>query len=166
MKTSVIRALEKGIMTSTKGVSSIVCTVLADHMQLPIMAFSKRGVYWDRLWLKRIPVECFPQIKEWWNVDRVTFRIDNPEKAMHYLKSAYYKSAFDMPSWLEKSEFTTPPIAKIETSLEIFSNKNLELFDAIAKHYTKTEEYQEKIKYLIPLIKDGSTITIKQNWRV
>jgi hypothetical protein len=158
MTSSIVTALKTGIMTSTRGVSATMYSILADHAQLPIMAFSKRGVYWDKLWLKRVPAECLPQIQEWWKVDRISLRMNDPDKWAQYSNSSWGKRVLQMPEWLD----TTLNIE--HETIDILSTKNLDLFHAISEHYTKTDEYQEKIQQLIPLVKAGSTVTIKQIW--
>ena len=161
MTSSIVTALKTGIMTSTKGMSSTMYSILADHAKLPIMAFSKRGVYWDKLWLKRVPAECLPQIRDWWSVDRVSLRMNDPDKWAQYSNSSWGNRTLQMPDWLSEDRITA---RRTTETIEILSTKNLDLFHAISEHYTKTEEYQEKIQQLIPLVKAGSTVTIKQNW--
>jgi hypothetical protein len=165
MKNAIVTALKTGIITSTRGVASTIYTILADQAQLPIMAFSKRGVYWDKLWLKRVPAECLPQIRNWWKVDRITLRMNDPERWAQYSKTSWGDRVLVEPDWMSDDKDKIAARMTLET-VDILSTKNLDLFHAISEHYTKTEEYQEKIQQLIPAIKAGSTVTIKQNWSI
>ena len=148
---AIIRAFDKGYLTSVRGEGALYHSLLADQVKLPIMQFSKKGKWWDTLYLKNIDTRCIPQLSEWWQADRVMFRLENPEQWNDYTQRNAHgsyrhwrgKELCEEPNW--KEEIKTGK----QFQVGIFGGKELEMFDLVAKVYTSTDEYKEKKEKLI-----------------
>jgi hypothetical protein len=159
---AVIKAFNKGYLTSVRGEGALYHSLLADQVKLPIMQFSKKGKWWDTLYLKNIDTRCIPQLSEWWQADRVMFRLENPEQWNNYTSknsSGRYshwrgKELCEEPNWEEEIK------TEKQFSVGIFGGKELEMFDLIAKVYTSTDEYKEKKEKLIHMIEAQETIKV------
>jgi hypothetical protein len=159
---AIIRAFDKGYLTSVRGEGALYHSLLADQVKLPIMQFSKKGKWWDTLYLKNIDTRCIPQLSEWWQADRVLFRLENPDQWNQYTSknpSGRYshwrgEALCEEPDWEE--EIKTGK----QFNVGIFGGKELEMFDLIAKVYTSTDEYKEKKEKLIHMIEAQETIKV------
>ena len=76
---ALVRAFKVGYLPSISGEGALYHAVLSDQIKIPIMQFSKRGSYWDSLHFKNFDTRYIPQLSEWWQVDRVAYRLSNPE---------------------------------------------------------------------------------------
>lgn len=159
VKSSVIKALHTGMMTADSGAAATTYNILCDAFSLPLMAFSiRKGFY---VMTKHIPAAATPLLKEWWNVDRVSFRMEKPEEWAKYQKNHYFRKFTIMPSWIENEHSSTgTDFLRILTSgisrTVIASN-----FLKIAQTYCNEPEYKNKVAPIIEQIAASSIIKIQ-----
>ena len=167
---AVAKAFNKGYLTSVRGEGAMYHSLLADQVGLPIMQFSKKGKYWDTLYLKNIDTRYIPQLSEWWNADRVLFRLEKPEQYLEYTTPrtnvhGTYKhwrmDDFKEPNWKEEIEKTYRNGSNKIMQVGIYGGKDLAMFDLIAEAYKSTDEYKEKKEKLIRMIEAQETIKVK-----
>lgn len=162
---AVIKAFDKGYLPSVRGEGALYHSLLADQVGLPIMQFSKKGKYWDTLYLKNMDSRCIPQLSEWWQADRVLFRLEKPEEYLQYTSKRstghndnyYYHwrhGDFIEPDWEKQVA------QKDQWHVAIYGGKELEMFDLVAKVYTSTEDYKEKKEKLIHMIESQETLKV------
>jgi hypothetical protein len=126
------------------------------------MQFSKKGKWWDTLYLKNMDTRCIPQLSEWWQADRVMFRLEHPEEWNNYTakrtNGGYQhwrgQELLEEPNWEEHIKTGK------QFQVGIFGGKELEMFDLVAKVYTSTDEYKEKKEKLIHMIEAQETIKV------
>jgi hypothetical protein len=165
---AVIKAFDKGYLTSVRGEAAMYHAVLADKLGLPIMQFSKKGKWWDTLYLKNMDARCIPQLSEWWQTDRVLYRLENPEDYNKIISTKNDR----YPDWRCKDYLLEPDWQhKVKSShkeafhIRILGGKELEMFDLIAKEYVKTDEYKENKEKLIHMIESKEVIKVNYEFR-
>jgi len=166
VKNTVIRALTHGAMPFDSGTAATAYSILSDAFSLPAMFFSTRSTYSHSLAVKRLPAEATKPLAEWWHVDRVTFRMDEPEKWSGYTSQAerhtFYKKRTTMPNWMseERAMNGTEYIPILCEKHK--GDKSLQTsFLTIAKAYSDTQEYKDKVAPIIEKVQSGSIVQIK-----
>jgi hypothetical protein len=166
VKNTVIRALTHGAMPFDSGSAATTYSILSDAFDLPAMFFSTRGTYSNSLAVKRLPAEATKPLAEWWNVDRVTFRMERPEDWNSYVtqsnRHTYYKNRIVMPYWISEGcgmkglEYI--PILCSKTKGDKATQTH---FLTIAKAYSDMQEYKDKVAPIIEKVKSSSIVQIK-----
>ena len=153
---AVIRAFERGIIDSTSGQSAIYVAILADRYKIPMIAFSKKGKYWESLHMRNLPDGANELLADWWKADRVMWRMENPTEWEDYVKRAerwdHYDDYVNEPT--DWSKYTH------KGSIRIMGTKDVACFEPIAQLYRETEDYRTKAQTVIQLIKEGSSVDV------
>jgi hypothetical protein len=147
---TLVKSLRTGILQSTTGQVATYHAIIIDHLKLPAIAFSKRGRYWDRLFIRNAPVSYKEGLKEWWNLDRVTYRMENPSEWQELCETPWRKQATVEPDWGRLHSM----------SIDILSTKNLDVFENIVAKSITNESYLNKINEVIRLIEAGTTLNV------
>lgn len=159
-KNAVKRAIKSGMLQSTTGQAATYMAIIADYAKLPIMAFSKKGQYWNSLHLRHMPMEASQGLSEWWQTDRVLYRLEKPEEwgnavrqYEEYKHHTWYGDVVVEPDWAVR-------LKKANTSVRIVGTKDLNVFEPVAQLYIHTDDYKTKAETLIQLIDEGATINV------
>lgn len=152
MQSAVINALSNGgLIFANSGLAATTLNMLSDAYDLPLMSMSIRTRWYSNLSLKRIPADCIEELTNWSKVDRVTYRMEDPE------------------GWEKK-----PHWKKEEPSFEFLTNRNhighiysfsknakmhKELLTAATRVYANTEEYKAKVAPIIETVKQKKCLT-------
>lgn len=147
---AVIKSLRSGIIESTSGKAATYHDIIVDKLNVPALAFSKRGRYWDRLFVRNAPLSFKEGLREWWNLDRVTFRMEHPDQYQDMAATPWRSSELKEPDWGRLNSM----------SMSILGTKNLDVFNSIVKDVIADQEYIDKIESVIPLIKEGRILVI------
>jgi len=174
-KKAVIKAFEIGYLPSVRGEAALYHSLLADQIGLPIMQFSKKGKWWDTLYLKNMDTRYIPQLSEWWQADRVLFRLEKPEEYLEYTRArdnhgrsyTHWRSGdFVEPEWeKEIKNRSSKNNSNRIMQVGIYGGKELAMFDLIAKAYTSTDEYKEKKEKLIHMIETDETLRVNYQFK-
>lgn len=162
-KNAIKRGLKRGFLDSTTGQAATYMAILADHVDIPMMAFSKKGRYWNALFMRNLPATTAPALSDWWKVDRTLYRLEKPDEWNEALKrcedypSAYtwYGEICNEPDWNEL-------LSKDRDTVRIIGTKELNAFEPIAESYLQTEDYKAKALTIIELIDSGATLNVTQ----
>ena len=161
VKNTVIKALTQGAIPFDSGVAATAYTILCDAFGLPMMAYSNRNEY--SLAVKRLPAEATKPLAEWWNVDRVTFRMEQPEEwnswVSQEIRHSFYKKRTTMPYWVSEGQ------ANVRTDhIPILTRNNKSIqtsFLTIAKTFSDTQEYKDKVAPIIEKVQSGAIVQLK-----
>ena len=161
VKNTVIKALTQGAIPFDSGVAATAYTILCDAFGLPMMAYSNRTTY--TLTVKRLPAEATEPISQWWNVDRVTFRVEHPEEWHSWvsqdIRHSYYRKRTTMPDWIRDGQAT---VGTDHIPILTQNNKSIQAsFLAIAKTFSDTQEYKDKVAPIIKKVAAGAIIQLK-----
>lgn len=158
-KTTVKNALMTGIIQSTTGQAATYHAIICDHLQIPTLAFSKKGRYWESLHMKYVPEAAADKLSEWWQADRVMYRLEKPDEWNDYVERAknynWYGEITEEPNWTDK-------LGCKLSRIRIMGTKTLDRFEEIALCFTKDDEYKAKALKAIQLINEGETIHVQQ----
>ena len=160
---ALVRAFKVGYLPSISGEGALYHAVLSDQVKIPIMQFSKRGSYWDSLHFKNFDTRYIPQLSEWWQVDRVAYRLSNPEgweEASKSKTSWKYGEFCQEPDWKKQIE-----AGRHSWNVRILSGKDTSMFEGISKALIATDEYKEKSGLAIKMIESGETIRLTYEFR-
>lgn len=152
-KKAVCTAIRDGFIQTTSGEAATYHDIITSHFELPMLAFSKRTKWWDALLYKNIPESYVQGLTDWWNLDRVTCRMEDPEK---WQKLALYRymNYTEMSAWKVNQSDQTH-------SVSMMSTKNLDVFKGITHHLVTSAEYKEKANHICELVMTGSILTIQ-----
>ena len=158
IKTAVIRNFNRGYSETLTGEAALYYALLADQFELPCIQYSKKSQWYSRLFMKNIDSKCKPQLSEWWDADRVTYRLKESEEYNRITSSHNHWLKDDLlhqPDWeVITEESKVKPI-----SIPIFS-KDLKLTGLITESYIKDKYYVERKEKAIHMIESNQTIKV------
>ena len=151
-KNRLIKAFQEGYLTMTSGDAAMFHKLISDHVDIPIMQFSKKDQYWNCLIIRNMMDEGKPLLSDWWKTDRVVYRLENPENWNQFSTQEYYVKSYTVePDWNKSTD------VRILSDKSI--DKNIDKFKMIAESYIKTEKYQQKKEEVLEMIKQKHIIT-------
>ncbi len=160
VKSTVIKALTMGVMPFDSGAAATTYSILCDAFNIPMMAFSDRTSY--SLAVKRIPAVATQPLQQWWNLDRVTYRMEHPDDWNSYQKHHYYKTYVNMPDWIRNgtgiAETTFIPILNRKSKGDSANREHLSI---VAKAFSDTQEYKDKVAPIIEKVVAGAIVQLK-----
>lgn len=163
VKNSIIRALQQGVLPYDSGSAATTYSVLADAYGIPSMYYSARS---GCLTLKNIPGETSAALQDMWNLDRVTYRMENPEQWNKYTKNAdqhrYYHNIISMPDFIRDGLGVQgiSRVSMLTRSVKGANSYHTSLLLA-AQAFTDKQTYKGTVAPLIEKVQSGSIVQIK-----
>ena len=146
MQSAVINGLENGgLIFAGSGLATTVMNMVCDAYEIPIISMAARSKYYKHLSIKRLPVEAISKLREWKEVDMVTFRMTNPEQWEKM--PTYNKTQPDWDSMTHKDRMYGASVFTSDLKL------HKQLLTAATAVYANTEEYKQKIAPIVEVIK-------------
>ena len=101
---ALLRAVDTGFLNVNAGLTADYFHTIADKFRLPYIRMSERSQYGRGFTMHRVPVdaELALRLNEWWDADRVAFRMSNPEewnRYEEYRNNSWYGNYVRKPDW-------------------------------------------------------------------
>lgn len=158
---AVMKALRQGYIATRGGAAAKYYGIITNHYKLPCMRFSRSASYWDGVSLYKLPDECATPLSEFWQADRVMFRLEKPEEYEQALSGKYYSNIRDAIKEPNFNDLVRDSRNKDHAYMRILKSKDTMFFDAIAKEYITTPEYLDKLEAATEFLKRGGTMQFK-----
>lgn len=156
---AVSKALKQGYIPTRSGAAATYYGMLVNQFGMPHMCFSRTARWYDGVNLYNLPDGCAKPIEDFWHADRVLYRLENPEEYKQAQTSGYYSRTRDALKEPDFESLVCSSRNKDNAYMRILSTKDHMHFDNIAKVYTETFEYQQKLKSALDMLARGGTFT-------
>lgn len=157
---AVTKALKQGYIATRSGMAAKYHGLIADHLGMPTMRFSRASSYWDGVAIHRLPEGCAEPLHELWTADRVLFRLEHPEewqKAVTPGTFSHLRDAITEPDL----KYLVANSHNGHAYMRLLGTKDAMYFDKIAAQYINSPNYKIKLDQALELLNGGGSMTIE-----